>query len=260
MTRARSRLLAGLTFLLFQIFLLWTPTRAEAQGRLVFADEPVPPFCYGEPGGFAVRGIDYEILREVFRPLGREAVIELMPWERALKSVEHGRVDGMPALMVSPERERYMVFTDPVLTGHDRLFYHSDSARKFEEFKTIEDLEGLTMAVVSGYTFSENLLEFINSGRITVLYASDVEESLCWVFAGRVDCALEDEVMARYAMNNNPKWRSVVKMVEVPLSTYTWHMGLSRKSPVADMLDDINTVIQRLGRDGTLARILERME
>mgnify|MGYP006285851959 CR=1 FL=1 len=231
----------------------------RAGDELLFVDEPLPPFSYGEVGGFAEGGVSYELIREVFGRMGMDARLKLVPWARALKMAEFGRADGMPLLLPSEERKAYMVFTGPILEGGDALIFNKKLNPGFE-WKGFDSLKGRTLGIVRGYAFSGGLMEKLMDNAEAVEYSESSKMNLRKLHAGRIDLVVEDLVITRTILQERGDWKKDLHIHPELLNTYQWHMGISRKSGLAHRMAEIQSVLEEMREDGTMSRILYNEE
>ena len=246
----------GATILLALILLLgagWL----RAEDKVVFVDEPVAPYCYGELGGEATGGITSELLAELFGRLGLDFEIQLLPWARVLKTVEHGKADGIPLLMKNAEREAFLAYTDPVVENRELFYYLPERLGDFQ-WDTFQDIQGLKLGLITGYIYNEEFLRAVEQQHNPVVYSQDVEANFRLLLAGRVDLTLEDETLAQPVLAEHPDWAAQVRTAERPVSSYYWYMGISKLSPLAARMDEINSVLNEMRDDGSLEAILGR--
>lgn len=227
---------------------------AAAEEPVLFVDELLPPFTLGEVGKTATGGISYDMLKEVFRRMGMEVRLDLMPWARAMKMAEYGRADGLPLLLPKEERKRFLVFTDPIVEGGDAVIYNKSLSPDFK-WTGYDCLDGLSVGMVRGYSFNEDLLSEIKARAARIEYSVDVEANFRKLHAGRMDLVVEDSQTAKTAIHEHPEWLPALKISDKLLNSYFWHMGISRKSKLADKLPEINRVLDEMRKDGALARI-----
>ena len=228
---------------------------AEEARKYVFMDEPLPPYTYGRVGEISYRGLTKDIFDELFGRLGMCYEIRLVPWARALDNARHGSCDGVPLLIRTEERERFLAYSDPVVENRELLYFLPARMGDFQ-WNELDDLKGLRIGLVRGYTYAEGLMEAIDKGTVQVTYSKDSTLNFTMLRAERVDIIVEDESVAGPLLAAHPEWSGSIAAAPRELSHYNWHIGLSRLSPVAKHVDAINRVLDEMHRDGTLARIL----
>ncbi|MHC1736692.1 MAG: transporter substrate-binding domain-containing protein [Ignavibacteriaceae bacterium] len=113
--------------------------------RIRIASEPdYPPYCMinkeGKAEGFAI-----DLFLAAAKSVQLEADIKIGIWERIRKDLEEGRIDALPLVGRTPEREPLYDFTFPYLSLHGAIF-----VRKGSDIKTKEDLAGKEILVMKG--------------------------------------------------------------------------------------------------------------
>jgi polar amino acid transport system substrate-binding protein len=248
-----------ITFLCLVLMVLWLP-RTSVSGeihRVLFADTPYPPYMVGELGQHPTGGISVELLRELFGRLGVEVAVELHPWKRTLKLAEFGKVDGIPLLMRNSERDRFLAFTEVLFESRELFHYRKDRFGRFS-WQDYTDLEEYTIGLVSGYTYGPEFLQAVKDFNLKVKYANSSRQNLHMLYAGRVDLCLEEEMVARFMINENENWKDSLKVAPKPVSVYPYYMAVSKKSEAVALLEPINRIIADMKKDGTVNRLLGR--
>lgn len=116
-------------------------------------DPDWPPFEFMELG-HEYRGIAADFIHIIGQRLG----IEMNPaaglsWTEVLEKAKAGEIDVLPCVVKTPEREKYLHFTDSYLTKPLAIISRNNAAF----MGGISDIRG-TVAVVRGYFFDEVLL------------------------------------------------------------------------------------------------------
>lgn len=218
-------------------------------------DEPLPPYTLGQVGGLSQGGITQKLLDAIFRRLDLKYEIQLVPFARAIKSAQAGKSDGLPLLMKNEERVQFLLFTDPILENKE-VFYFSTEKTPHFQWTDYTDLKGLTIGLVNGYTYGEHFLAAIKQYDLEILYAKDTTENLRRLIAGRVDLTLEDESIVKTLLADFPEWKTRIQAADKLVTSYFWYMGVSKKSPLAERIEEINRILAAMRADGSLATIL----
>ena len=233
------------------------PCRAAQERIYIFMDEQAPPYTSGEEGGLCDSGLTKEIFDELFGRLGLRYQIRLVPWARALDNAMNGECDGIPLLRQNKERELSLRFTDTVVENSEQLYFLPERLGDFR-WERFSDLKDLSLGLVRGYTYAQPLQDAIWEHGILVAYGKDTKMIFNMLVAGRVDAVVEDETLVRPLFAAHPEWADRITPAEKPVSTNSWHIGISRQSPLAEHIEAINRVLRDMRADGTLDRILDK--
>ncbi|MGN8277195.1 bifunctional diguanylate cyclase/phosphodiesterase [Pseudomonas sp. SMV71] len=116
-------------------------------------DASWPPFEFrDDQGRYQGLAADYvEIIRE--RLAVTLTPIEPVSWTAVLEQVAQGKIDLLPGIMSTPERQNYLAFTRPYLDFPIVILAHQGGAQPHN----LQDLYGLKIAVVDNYAPHELL-------------------------------------------------------------------------------------------------------
>ena len=145
-------------------------------------------------------GTDGELMNRIAANLGLEVVPQLMEWSAEIQSTKQGKVDIMHGMMGWIEaRSKVMLLTDPI--------YYSGTfvvQKKSNNFSTVEDMKGRSVATVSGFTLVPELKTVEGIGEVKLYDTTDA--ALRDVLVGRADMAILDPPLIEYAIGQNPDW------------------------------------------------------
>ena len=110
----------------------------------------------------------------------RYNVIHTETWAETMEMAKAGKCDLMSILNETPEREKYLNFTDSYIKSPS-VFVTRDQD-KF--INGVDDLKGQTLAIVKGYMVDEIIRE--NYPEINRVYAENIQEALKMVSKGQV--------------------------------------------------------------------------
>ncbi|HSC84611.1 MAG TPA: response regulator [Pseudomonas sp.] len=138
------------------------------------------------------RGLSGDYLELLGQRLGlRFEPVLLDDWATALQALRNGQVDLLPSVARTPEREAYMLFSEPYLTSTSLIFTRSDQA-----VQRIGDLAGKRVAIERGYVLHDLLRKQVPDVRL--LDVTDTEEALRAVSSGRAEAYVGDMIVASY--------------------------------------------------------------
>lgn len=134
------------------IALLHTSVMWAAEPLLIVTD-PWPPYTIDDNG--TATGIDVEITQAVFQQLGVDVNIVFYPWKRCLVMVKYKEADAILSASITPERKEFLCFPEEPTSEGITVFFIKEG-RKIP-FKTLNDLRGLRIGVITGYSYCEEL-------------------------------------------------------------------------------------------------------
>lgn len=235
--------------------LMLTSAALQAEQTVRLVGDPWPPYVVGNLGEDAGSGIAVEIANRIFATIAdAEVRFPLIPWNRALREVEAGSSDGIGALLKTDDREKYMEYTLPLLQGKSLVWaVTGDDGRPFE-WLHVSDLKGYRLGVTQGYSYGEEIDQNIELGELDVVLAPSVEQLFAMLANDRIDIALANDAVGYSLAKLYP--RVQIHAAEKIISTETFYMGISRKSPAIALIPRINQAILSMQENGQIDRII----
>ncbi len=204
------------------------PALGENVAPLRMAVEVDPPYVLpgSEPMG---AGIDIELARQALAlGGGPDFRVQLMPFRRVLALLESGQADLSLGMGRTPERERYMAYSQPY-GGEVRHLFISAITSPIA-VRTLDDVRGLRVGLVRGYVYPAPVLAAVGTPSS---WASSRETLLRMVVAQRVDLAvMEAQAYRRVAQAQGLAAALRVQPFESRSPSGT-HFVFSRASPAA---------------------------
>jgi uncharacterized protein (TIGR02285 family) len=227
-----------------------------AQQVVTLTGDPWPPYVVGELGREAQSGIAVELARRIFERIdGWQASFPLIPWNRALREVESGSKDGIVILLKTPDRERYMAYTEPLFTARALMWY---SVKRFPsgfDWKELADLAPYRLGITRGYSYGDEIDGAIEVGRLRVTEVPTAERLFAMLARDRLDLALAGDsvgyTLAREQAHVNP-----IVPASKATGTDVYHIAISKKSEARHLVPAIDRILSELRRDGVVDRLI----
>ncbi|MBN2337944.1 MAG: transporter substrate-binding domain-containing protein [Acidobacteria bacterium] len=226
--------------------------RGEAGKRRVrFGVYENRPKIYTDDAGRGA-GIFGEVLEAIAEREGWNLVAVGCDWDRCLEQLREGRIDLMPDVAISDEREREFDFhREEVLSSWSTLY-----ARKGARIRSIPDLDGRRIAVLSG-SVQKTALERLLKGfgfQAAFIEADSFGEAYGLASRGDADAVASNQYFGdyyhgRYQLEKTP-------IVFHPVSLYY----AARAGAGGDLLEAIDRNLRRMKAEPRSAyyRALER--
>ena len=208
----------------------------------LFGDE-WPPFtdAEGKPRE-AIDLVESALLRG-----GVRSQFTIMNWNEAEQLLEKGQMDGSAAIWKSPEREKYLLFSQPYL--ENRLILVGRKGENVSQ-KTVSELSGKRLALTKGYAYGKGVTQATNVQYS--FYANDAE-CLRAVLNNKADYLLLDELMVEHLFRaySDKAQRLIVAGPEA-MATHPLHLALRKDYPGANqIIADFNRNVAHMIKDGT---------
>lgn len=246
----RSRLhlaaiLSALTLVLLTLF----STGALAADPIRSASElDYPPFSIvtkdGQADGFGV-----EMLRESLSAMGYGVVFSVAPWHKIKQDLAEGRIQVLPLVARTAERQADFDFTAPYLTVHGTIVVRRGDSR----IRRAEDLRDKTIVVMKGDSSEEYVQRVHLSDK--VVSTETLEEALKQLAAGQHDAMVLQTLAAENLIRTLRL--SNLETVGPPLPNYHDFCFAVRKGD-KELLAILNEGLSLVVSDGTRERLREK--
>ncbi|MGG2395425.1 substrate-binding periplasmic protein [Pseudomonas sp. SH1-B] len=231
------------------LLLMLLPALACA-GSLRLVADPWPPFTGQE---LPRHGLAGDLVQQALARAGYTTSYAEVPWERAVRGLQRGEYDVLINAWFSEDRTEYGHFSQPYLVNRIRLLQRKGGNIRFE---SLADLYAHDIAVVRGYAYSKAFDSDPNLRRIGV---SSFVSAARMLHVGRVDLAVEDELVARYHLRLDlGDISDQLEFLPRPLSENGLHILVRRSHPRhREIVERFDAAIEAMRNDGSYAATLE---
>jgi len=243
-----------ITLALFTTGFLGHARGAAAISQVQAKDPPVlsgceydyAPFCIvtenQEADGFSV-----DLLKAALKAMGREVTFKTAAWAEIKNDLAEGRLQALPMVARSAERERAFDFTFPYLTMHGTIVVRNDNT----DIQVPADLKGKRVAVLQD-DIAHEYLQRAGLGAVIVPLPS-FAVAMRELSAGEHDAVVIQKLLAlqliRQAGLKN------LKTVGPPLTGYTQTLCLAVRKGDKDLLSVLNEGLAIVLADGTFRQL-----
>lgn len=250
-TVSMRTLISALLSLTLALLPVMARCEGTGQGEFVVANSPYPPYVMpeGHPAG---PGIDMEIALRALERLGVNATVQFAPFKRVLAMLERGQADMTTSLSFRPERDAYLLWSEPYRTDTTYIFF-TVKGSPFEP-ASMEDLRGRTVGMIRGFAYPQAFLEDPHIARVE---APQMENLVRMLLAGRFDVIIVNNMAGRYELKATGRMNDV-RQASFELRTPDDRgtvMGFSKIRGHEGLLLRFNAEIRRMLADGTVDEI-----
>lgn len=202
-----------------------------------------PPFEFVSSNGVIGEfdGIDMSIAKEIGTQINKEAVIENMEFDSLLIALQNGQIDAVIAGMtVTDERKESVDFSVPYYEATQVMIVDQNS-----DIKCAADMADKKIVVIQGYTGEVCVqdmgyeYEAFKKGTEAILELNN----------GKCDVVVIDSATAQKYIKDNAN----LKIVEDAEAFESEEYAIAVKKGNTELLDQINTVIEKMLADGTIS-------
>ena len=147
----------------------------------------------GQPDGFSV-----EIAKAVTKAMDLELEIRADKWDVAMKELEAGKIDLLPMMAYSQERDIIFDFSVPHTIAYDTIFIRKGST----DLRTLKNLSGKTVIVMNKDIAHSYLLSSGLSKTMTIYLVDSLSDALKQLASGIGDAAIMPKLVGLVTVKN----------------------------------------------------------
>jgi len=251
-TRRRSYTRGTVSALMLGLLLVVTAAVAPAQSPehlpviTVGAEPDYPPYSFiddnGVPTGFSI-----DLFQAVARTMGLNVELYTDYWVNIKGDLAEGRIDALPLVGRTPEREELFDFTFPYLSLHGGIVVRSDDDR----FTELGDLQGARIAVMAG----DNAEEFLRrrEGTYTIATFATFAAAMEDLSAGNSDAVVIQRLVALRLLQQEG-FRGL-RLLNQPITEFRQDFCFAVTKGNSGLLAVLNEGLALVIADGTLRRL-----
>ncbi|MCF7857860.1 MAG: transporter substrate-binding domain-containing protein [Candidatus Cloacimonetes bacterium] len=190
MTKNFLKLFFTMTMLLSVMFICADQTPLQAvKDTISIASEPdYPPYCFVDENGEAA-GFSIDLFLSAAKAAGLDVNIKIGIWEQIKQDLAEGKVDALPFVGRTPERENLYDFTMPYLSLHGAVFVLKGT----KDINSLNDLKEKSIVLMKG----DNAEEFVRRENISdnIVTTATFEEAFITLANGEYDAVITQRVM-----------------------------------------------------------------
>lgn len=215
-------------------------------GTLTFGtNAEFPPFEFVAGSGVIDQydGIDMAIAKQIAEANGMTAAIENMEFDSLLVALQNGQIDAAIAGMtVTDERKEEADFSIPYYTATQVMIVKEDS-----DITSAADMADKKICVIQGYT-GEICVKDMGYPYEAFKKGTD---AIMELVNGKCDVVVLDSATSQKYISDNEG----LKIVEDPSAFEAEEYAIAVKKGNTELLDKINTAIDAMLADGTIAEL-----
>lgn len=219
--------------------------------KLVLAATEYPPY-YSQR--LSNGGPVAELTVAALRRAGHQVEVRFLPWARALRWGEQGRVDGLLGVWRSPQREASFFYSEPVVSN--RIVLCKLAGREPARFTDFDALHPYRVGVVRGYADPPGLAA---AGVQTEPVTEDLQ-NLRKLLADHIDLALIDSRVARHLIDRRlGAAGKAIECIAPPVQEHPQYLVISRKLAHGPaIVAGFNAQLREMQRSGEYKAIAAR--
>jgi len=229
------------------------PAWGQNSERIQLVGFSYPPFYQVKNG--TASGIAVDLAKELFSRLDRQYALSIYPLKRTLSMLENGQADCVIILIKTPQRQKFLRFTEPIVTARGLIWSSTERAKHPIHFETLQDLRRYKIGITRGYSYGQDFDNFLQS--MNVETANSDYSNLLKLLEHRIDIFPGNELVVQSLINQHPELRN--KFLRSSKTFFEWDLriAISRKSHLVEHLPEIEAVLADLKREGVVDEIIQ---
>ncbi len=216
---------------------------------LIAAEPDYPPYCSIDENGNA-KGFSIDIFKAAARAAGLEVKIKVGLWNTIKQDLIDGRIDALPVVGRTPEREDIFDFTLPYLTLNGAIF----TLKSNQSIQSLDDLKNKKILVMKG----DNSDEFVRRVKLSdnILTTNTFDEAFKMLINGEGDVVITQKIIGLKIID-----RLKLKRKVVPLNIETGFRQdfcIAVRKGDTELLSKLNEGLSVIIADNTFERIREK--
>jgi ABC-type amino acid transport substrate-binding protein len=227
---------------------------ASASTLVVGTNAEYPPFTYNDKG--VVTGFDIDIVKEIARRLGKEVVLQDMPFDALMPQMQLGTIQVIAAgLTPTAERAKQVFFAQPHFGGDPLVIVSKKNGSRdnnnTEILDTVEKLRTKRIVVNEGFT-ADYYISQQNIPDITRL--GTLNEGVLALQSNRADAFVTAQSAIKPFLATADGANFDVSVI--PGTEENAALAISKKHP--HLFEEIKRALASMEEDGTLSTIKSR--
>lgn len=199
---------------------------------ILIASEPdYPPFCMVDEEGNAI-GFSIDLFKAATQAVGLVPDIEIGVWDHIRHDLARGRIDALPLVGRTPEREALYEFTMPYLSLHGAVFVR----KNMKDIATLSDLKDKEILVMKG----DNAEEYVRRKAISnkIFTTNTYEEAFELLAGGHHDVVITQRIVGIHLIDQL-KYRSV-KQLDIQLPGFRQDFCFATRKGDTELISRLN--------------------
>ena len=219
-----------------------------------------PPFSMLLPNG-EIGGINVDINRLTLQRLGCQVTLVKLPWARALKELEQGRLDVLPGAFRWPEREVYAYFSGIILQPSRNILFMRKGDPARDGLHGLLDLLGTSFRLGAqvGVSYGESYQQLLANDDFASRVFFNPSRGNLWhmIDKGRLDGIIADENSGLYELEQlglNER----IGPTAVVVSSDAAEVAFSKRTTTPAFVERYARAMRELVEGGEYQAILQR--
>lgn len=234
-------------------FFIANPFSGAANPTMSFATVDFAPYSFQNQNN-EIKGIEVDIIKRMCEIAGISYTIVFYPFPRALASVQNSEIDALFNFYKNDERLKIFTYSDPILENPLVLFVKKGSSVKFTG--KMDDLKGLLVGVMRGYTYSKEFDDAKASNVFRVEEADTHEQNFKKLVTGKIDVYPVEKNVGLWTAKGLGLTNEFT-ILEIPLKIQQGFFGMAKNNPKTNLITLLNGALAKIRSNGEYQQIFD---
>ncbi len=237
--------------ILLTVLLFVSNTNAEIKEIDIICDE-WPPYQIVEKD--QISGFSTKVVKIVFERMKVNIKsIKAYPWKRAIVTVKKGRADALFSANYTNDRNKFAFYPDEqIVNSHWVMWVREEDALKFE---SVDDLLGKKVGLVRGYSYINDLWDFVKKHNIFEEVTND-EQNFKKLNAGRVNF-IASELGNGFHIVKKLGIKNIIPLESNPIKSDGLYIIFNKKNVTKSFVDKFSNELKKLKQESLYKLIYE---
>lgn len=198
-------------------------------------------------------GIGPEVVEKVFSELGFKVDSRFVgPWDAVQLKAKEGEIDAIVALYKTKDREQYLFYSVPYTVDPIEVFVKKGNEFVLQNPESLFEKKGIATI---GDSYGQEIDDLISQQKLQITRVATPEQAFALLEKNEGDYFLYSLYSGRRVIAES----NLTNIHELgTISHQNFYIGISKKSPIAELLPEINSILDRYNRDGTIQAIAQK--
>lgn len=254
-----------LFFLIVQIIVIFNSNVVfSTNDKFLIVAESFIPFEFVENG--IIKGIDIDLIHEIFISLDLKYEVQILPWARAWKMMEFGYADSSLSTSIKPKRKKYVFYPKEDMWLSEYVFFVKKEKYQ-KNFNGFEDAikNKLMIGIIRGNSYHKSFWKaFPNQldGSLNpqLEAVKNVDLNFKKLLYNRIDLYIIDKTIGLYTLRKMGLSKNITYYKNV-IFTKGYPMAFSKKSKfqnIRQIIQQYDNKLKLLKNNGTYDQIMNK--
>lgn len=227
------------------LFLLVFPSlvKANIQSVDIICDDWPP---YQIVNGNQINGFSTKVTTTVFARMGVDVrSITSFPWKRAVTMMKKGQADALFSSNYTKERTAFAYYPEEPLVDSPWVMWVREGNEL--QFKSFEDLLGKSVGLVRGYSYTPELLSYMEKHSNVELVVSD-EQNFRMLNANRLDYIVAELRNGQYIVNEIGL-KNIKPILSNPIKTDGLYIIFNKRSVSKEFVENFSKELEQFKQE-----------